>query len=116
MNTGHGNERDDFESLEFEWHPLKAEANLKKHGVSFEEARTIFGDKRVLVVPDREHSFDEIRSIAIGQSENGRLLVMAFTDRDERIRVISARAAGRWERREYERANEPERKRSQEQI
>jgi uncharacterized DUF497 family protein len=116
MDFGRDGERVDLRDFEFEWHPLKAAANLKKHGVSLEEARTIFGDKRVLVVPDRGHSFDEVRSLAIGRSENGRLLTMSFTDRGERIRVISTRIAERWERREYEGANEPKRTRNSEQV
>jgi uncharacterized DUF497 family protein len=98
-------DRVDIEELEFEWHPLKAAANLKKHKVSFDEAKTIFGDRRVLVVPVREHSVSEERSLAIGRSEVGRLLTLCFTEREDRLRMISARVAERWERREYESAN-----------
>jgi uncharacterized DUF497 family protein len=94
-----------FEGIEFEWHKLKAAANLKKHRVSFEEAMTIFGDKRVLVVPDQVHSDEENRSLAIGQSVRGRLLTICFTEREDRLRIISARLAERWERREYEAGN-----------
>lgn len=98
--------RVDIEMLEFEWHRAKAAANLKKHKVSFEEAKTIFGDPKVLVVPDLVHSVDEERSLAIGKSEAGRLLVMCLTERGDRLRIISARVAERWERREYEDTNE----------
>jgi uncharacterized protein len=116
MDSGQDGERVDIGALEFEWHPLKAAANLKKHAVTFEEARTIFGDRRVLVVPDREHSYDEERSLAIGRSQDGRLLTMSFTDRGGRIRIISARVTESWERREYERANESARTKNPEQI
>lgn len=98
----------DTGGLEFEWHPKKAEVNLKKHKVSFEEARTIFGDPKVLVVPDRVHSVGEERSLAIGRSDAGRLLIICLTEREDRLRIISARLAERWERREYENANEQE--------
>jgi uncharacterized DUF497 family protein len=97
--------RTEFDGIQFEWHPFKAAMNLKKHKVSFDEARTIFGDKKNLVIPDREHSYDEERSLAIGMSDQGRVLVMCFSEREERIRIISARLAERWERREYESAN-----------
>lgn len=92
--------------LEFQWHPVKAESNLKKHGVSFDEAKTIFGDERHLEVPDREHSYDEMRYLAIGQSIEGRLLTLVFTERGDKLRLISARVAEPWERREYENADE----------
>lgn len=106
MDTGKSREGAGAWDLEFEWNPLKAAANLKKHGVSFDEARTIFGDEKLLVAPDREHSDDEARSLAVGLSQAGRFLTVCFTDREGRVRIISARAAERWERREYERANE----------
>jgi len=96
----------DIVGLEFEWHPKKAEANLKKHKVSFAEAKTVFGDPKVLVVPDLVHSVGEERSLAIGRSDNGRLLIVCMTEREDRLRIISARLAERWERREYEDANE----------
>jgi len=98
--------RGHFEGIDFEWYPPKAVANLKKHKVSFEEAMTIFGDEKVLFVPDREHSQDEERNLAIGRSSHGQLLTMCFTEREERLRIISARHAERWERREYEIAND----------
>jgi uncharacterized DUF497 family protein len=99
-------DRDEAEELDFVWYPPKAVANLKKHGVSFEEAKTIFGDKKHIVVPDREHSYYEERSLAIGRSVEGRVLIMCFTARESRIRIIIARLVGPWERREYEIANE----------
>lgn len=116
MGSDQEGERIAIEDLEFEWHPAKARANLKKHKVSFEEAMTIFGDKRVLVVPDRVHSYDEERYLAIGRSDQRRLLTMCFTDRQHAIRIISARVSERWERREYERADEPERTGNSDQV
>ena len=99
-------ERDDVSRIEFEWYPSKAERNLRKHGVSFHEASTTFGDRRLLTVPDVEHSLTEERYLAIGKSEQGRLITLVFTDRDERIRLISARLSEPWARREYEATNE----------
>ncbi|HEV2325074.1 MAG TPA: BrnT family toxin [Terracidiphilus sp.] len=99
----HGTEdRDNIDDLKFEWHPSKASSNLKKHKVSFGEAKAVFGDKRHIVVPDRVHSYNEERSLAIGVSEKRRLLTMCFTERRDRIRIISARLAEPWERRIYE--------------
>lgn len=94
-----------FGGIEFEWHAAKAAANLKKHRVPFEEAMTIFSDEMALTVPDMVHSGSEDRSLGIGRSERGRLLTVCFTERKDRIRIISARLAERWERREYERGN-----------
>lgn len=91
--------------LIFEWHTAKAAANLRKHGVSFDEASTIFGDENHLVIPDREHSFEETRFLAIGRSEEDRLLTVCFTERGTRLRLISARISEVWERREYETTN-----------
>jgi uncharacterized DUF497 family protein len=95
-----------FEGIQFEWYPPKATANLKKHNVSFDEAKTIFGDKKHVVFPDREHSYEEERFLAIGNSIQGRLIVLCFTERGQKLRLISARLAEPWERREYEIANE----------
>ncbi len=81
--------------MEFEWDTNKATANLKKHGVSFTEAATVFGDPLSTTFPDPEHSIDESRYITIGLSSNGRLIVLAHTDRDNRVRIISAREATR---------------------
>ena len=99
-------ERLDISSMLFEWYPPKAASNLRKHGVSFEEAGTVFGDKKIAEYPDREHSEDELRYLAIGRSELGRLLLVVYAPTELGIRIISARLAERWERREYEIANE----------
>lgn len=95
----------DLNGLDFEWHPLKAVANLKKHKVSFDEAKTIFGDQKHVVFPDREHSNEEERYLAIGLSDQGRFITLCFTERDPKLRLISARLSEPWERREYEIAN-----------
>jgi uncharacterized protein len=97
-----------LEELEFEWHPIKARANLKKHKVAFEEASTVFRDEKHLEIPDIDHSHDEIRYLAIGRSENRRILTFIFTERGKKIRLISARLAETWERSEYESADERE--------
>jgi len=79
--------------IEFEWDPNKAKKNIKKHRVSFNEAATVFGDPLSMTFFDPDHSIDENRYITIGLSHLGRLLVVAHTDRDDRIRIISARKA-----------------------
>lgn len=89
-------------SLELEWDPKKAVANHHKHGVTFEEAATVFGDPLAAVFADEDHSILERREIMIGHSQSRRLLLVAFTERSGRIRVISARRATKQERREYE--------------
>jgi uncharacterized DUF497 family protein len=86
----------------FEWDQEKAQQNLKKHGVSFEEAATIFGDPFSLTIDDPVHSPEEQRFITLGYSEVQRLLVVVHTDRGENIRIISARTAIRRERETYE--------------
>jgi uncharacterized DUF497 family protein len=86
----------------FEWDPTKAAANLQTHGVSFEEAATVFQDRLAKIHSDPDHSESENRAILIGHSTSGRLLLVAFTDRQDRIRLISARATTRRERKEYE--------------
>jgi hypothetical protein len=86
----------------FEWDPAKAAANAKTHGVSFEEAVTVFQDPLAKVVPDPDHSESERREILIGHSAQVRLLLVAFTDRQGKIRLISARQVTRRERRDYE--------------
>jgi hypothetical protein len=90
--------------LSFEWDPIKARTNLAKHGVSFEEAATIFGDERALTISDPAHSKTENRFITMGTSSAGQILVAVHTDRVHNIRIISARRAGRKERRQYEEA------------
>jgi uncharacterized DUF497 family protein len=86
----------------FEWDPNKASHNLAKHGVSFEEAQTAFDDNLFLAFEDPDHSEGERRYILIGHSSRTRLLVVAYTERRSRIRLISAREATRRERRAYE--------------
>lgn len=87
----------------FHWDRKKAARNLKKHGVSFEEAKSVFVDPYALVLPDEEHSDDEVREIAIGYSEKNRLLLVNFIERIYHIiRLISARRATPLERQDYE--------------
>ena len=86
----------------FEWDSRKAGANARKHGVGFEEATTAFGDPLSFTIPDPDHSPDESRYILLGTSAEGRLLVVVHTEEGDTIRVISARPAGRAERRTYE--------------
>jgi hypothetical protein len=86
----------------FEWDPAKAAANAKTHGVSFEEAVTVFQDPLAKVHADPDHSEAERREILIGHSVRARVLLVAFTDRRGKIRLISARKVTRRERREYE--------------
>jgi uncharacterized DUF497 family protein len=88
--------------LEFEWDANKARKNARFHGVTFEEARSVFADPLAVFLEDELHSEDEVRSLLIGHSSEARLLFIAFTDRDSRIRIISAREATRRERRQYE--------------
>jgi hypothetical protein len=90
--------------LSFEWDSGKAGANLAKHGVSFEEASTLFGDERALTIPDPAHSLVEQRFITIGISHKQRILVAVHTDRDNNLRLISTRCASRKGRRQYEEA------------
>lgn len=88
--------------LEFEWDPAKGESNLHDHEVSFAEASTVFSDPLSLTIPDPDHSDREERYLLLGNSTAGRLLVVAHTERGNRIRIISARKPTRRERREYE--------------
>jgi uncharacterized protein len=89
-------------SLRFEWDPTKAEANLAKHEVSFEEAMTVFADPLARIFPDEEHSVDELREIIIGHSAGHELILVNFTGIDDRVRILSARKATRRERKDYE--------------
>ncbi len=88
--------------LTFEWDENKAKQNLKKHGVSFEEAATAFGDSLSRTIADPLHSEDEDRFVILGESHGRRLVVVVFTERGENIRIISARRASRRERKNYE--------------
>jgi uncharacterized protein len=91
--------------LSFEWDESKAKTNLIKHGVSFEEASTVFGDPLSLTIPDPAHSQAEERFIIIGSSHGQELLIVVHTERGDNIRVISARRASRSERKRYEESN-----------
>ncbi len=86
----------------FEWDPVKAEANVRKHGVTFDEASTVFGDPLNLLMADPDHSLDEERYLLLGMSNRRMLLVVTFAERPPRTRLISARRATRQERRRYE--------------
>jgi len=86
--------------VEFEWDPNKAASNLRKHGVRLAEAATVFEDDAMLTMPDDEP--DEERFVAIGIGSMGRVLVVVYTTRGNRIRIISARKATRQERSQYE--------------
>jgi uncharacterized DUF497 family protein len=86
----------------FEWDPKKARSNVRKHGVSFDEAITVFTDLLSLNMPDPDHSADEQRYLVLGTSTRGRLLLVAYAERPPRTRIISARRASRPERRSYE--------------
>jgi uncharacterized DUF497 family protein len=84
-----------------EWDPQKALANLRKHGVDFHDAGSVLDDLST-TFPDPEHSIDEPRSVTIGASLSGRILVVAHTDRGDAVRLISARRATSRERKFYE--------------
>jgi uncharacterized DUF497 family protein len=88
--------------LSFEWDPEKAEKNIRKHEVHFDEASTVFDDPMFITLLDEEHSNDEERYITIGISNNNRLLLVAHSERDDRIRIISARKATKNEEKFYQ--------------
>jgi uncharacterized DUF497 family protein len=94
--------------MEFEWEADKAIANFEKHRVSFTEAMTVFGDPLEVTIPDPDHSEGEFRYVSLGMSEAGRLLVVAYTERDGKLRIISARDATPKERRDYESGRQSE--------
>ena len=87
--------------MKFQWNKTKAALNLDKHGVSFEEASTVFDDPLSSAVSDPDHSIDEYRWVMTGTSDQGRLLVVAFTERGDVTRIISARIATRREARDH---------------
>jgi uncharacterized protein len=88
--------------MKFEWDPPKAASNRQKHGVSFEEAQTVFSDPNAVAFYDAEHSDDEDREIILGISNKLRLLLVVYTERyGDTIRIISARKANAAETREY---------------
>ena len=88
--------------IQFEWDPAKAKMNLRKHGVAFREAATVLRDPLGITIFDPDHSDEEDRFITFGFSAAGRLLMVAHTERGERIRIISARGLTRAEREAYE--------------
>ena len=88
--------------MEFEWDPRKAETNKSKHGVSFHEAATVFGDTLAITFADPDHSIDEDRYLTFGLSRFGQLLVVSHADRGNRVRIINARLMTRQERKIYE--------------
>ena len=88
--------------MEFEWDPNKSDANLKKHGVSFHEASTVFGDPLSITFNDPDHSIGEHRLLTFGYSRMNQLLAVVHTERHVKTRIISARCATRQERKIYE--------------
>ena len=91
--------------IKFEWDAAKARLNLTKHSVSFEEASTVFGDRSAITIPDPVHSLAEERFVTIGVSDQGKILVVVATERGDSLRLISARPAGKRERKQYEEAD-----------
>jgi uncharacterized protein len=88
--------------VRFEWDPDKASLNLERHGVSFEEAATVFGSPLAVTFFDPDHSESENRFLTFGFSQGNRLLVVVHTDRDDSTRIISARTATRREQKQYD--------------
>jgi len=93
-------------SVKFEWDPKKANANFSKHGVSFEEAMTMFSDPLARIFRDELHSTEEQREIIIGHSSRQQLLLVSFTVRETTIRILSARETTAQERKDYEENSE----------
>ncbi|MYA70589.1 BrnT family toxin [Candidatus Poribacteria bacterium] len=91
--------------MEFEWNDWKAKENLRRHGISFSEASTVFSDFLSSTIPDPLHSEAEERLVTLGCSEQQRLLVVVHTERGDVIRIISARKATTHERKNYEQSN-----------
>jgi uncharacterized DUF497 family protein len=93
-------------SVRFEWDPSKATLNISKHGISFDEALTVFDDPLARIFDDLDHSLEEHREIIVGHSINSRLLLVCFIERaKDVIRTVSARSLTRTERKEYEENN-----------
>jgi uncharacterized protein len=88
--------------MQFEYDQVKAVQNLRKHGVSFQEAASVFGDPMAYTFADPDHSAAEHRWLVFGNSQFGRLLVVSYTERRGKFRIISARSATRHERKIYE--------------
>ena len=91
--------------LRFEWDKRKAEINLRKHGISFDEAQSVFVDDLSIAIPDPDHSTEEERSVIIGISRSGHTLVVCYVERNDAVRLISARRATRAGRGKYEQAS-----------
>ena len=89
-------------AMNFEWDEQKAAANVRKHDVTFHEAATVFGDPLAVTFADPDHSSEEQRYLTFGMSRFGRMLVVSHLDREEAVRIISARPATRRERKIYE--------------
>ena len=88
-------------TLKFEWSREKADSNLRKHGCTFIEGSTAFSDPLSVTIADPDHSVFENRFLHLGQTSNGKLIVVSFTERGDRIRLISVRRASRRERIQY---------------
>jgi uncharacterized protein len=88
--------------VSFEWDPIKAAANVRKHGVQFSEALGVFSDDYAITIKDDESDPSEQRLISLGMGIKGRILVVVYCNRGENLRIISARTAGRLEREQYE--------------
>lgn len=93
---------DTISNMQFEWNNEKAASNLAKHGVSFEEAKTVFDDPLYVDFYDPDHSEDEERYLIVGHSNQGKLLIVSYTEKKDSIRLISAREVTRTEREAYE--------------
>lgn len=89
-------------SVRFTWDPAKARANHRKHGVTFDEAATVFRDGGARILDDPSHSLFELREILVGYSDRERLLLVSFTESEELVRIISARRATPAERTNHE--------------
>ena len=89
-------------SLIFQWDQNKSEENERKHGITFEEAKTVFNDPFAITIDDPDHSDDEYRYIDIGFSSKGIVLIVWYTERSKNIRIIGCRKATRSERKTYE--------------
>lgn len=88
--------------MNFEWDPVKARNNRRKHRVSFQEAATVFGDPLAVTYSDPDHSLSEQRFVTVGMSSADQVLIVAHADRNENVRIMSARKTTQYERKHYE--------------
>jgi len=88
--------------MQFEWDRRKAKSNLKKHGISFQEAATVFGDTLAITFDDPDHSVNEHRFLTFGLSQTGKAIIVSHTERDKSMRIISAGLMTKQERKIYE--------------